>query len=185
MDKIIAFIIVSYIIFKTFSRFLSGGEGEKKGTSRQPPFPPPRKAPFPPLETKTRSAPSPDFPSTWREVGQILRDLKREAEGKQEGIKNKISEKIPHQEVNVTQHKKIRKDDQKDRYSFQKKMHPKKHTEWMFPIDRSKTIGEERIERDYISFDQPGLFLQGIILTEILLPPMARRNHLLPPYLRG
>jgi hypothetical protein len=184
MDKIITFIIISYIVYKFFSRFLSGEEGEEKGTHRHPPIPPHRKAPFPPSKTETRPASSPDFSSIWREVSQSLRDLKRQAEGQKEGIKIPEKIPIPHREVSVTQHTKRIKDAQKDRASIQKKIHPKKLTEETVPFGKAKTIREEKIERDYISFDQPGLFLQGIILSEILRPPMARRNHLLPPYLR-
>ncbi len=178
MDKIITFIIISYIIIKSLSRFLSGEAEEKK---RKPPSSLPSKA-------ETRPAPHPDFPSTWREVGQILRDLKREAEGQQEGIK--IPEQIPHGEVSITKQREgigniIRKDDQKERVSIKKRMRPKKLKEGVAQIAKAKTIREEKIERAGIPFDQPGIFLQGIILSEILGPPVARRNHLLPPCLRG
>lgn len=181
MDKIITLIIV-YYLFKSLFRFLSGEQGKNKGTTRQPPIPPHRPTPSPPIKSETRSAPRPDFPSSWREVGQVLTDLKRQA-NEQKGIK--IPHETPHQQLRITQHIKKEKDDQEDQSPAQKQMPPKGHIKETSSPDMTKIVQEDKIERDYISFDQPGLFLQGIILSEILRPPMAMRNHLVPPYLRG
>lgn len=188
MDKIITLIIIFYILRSVY-RFISKEAEDKKdtkGASRQPHIPTARPTPSPYSKTGAgRPAPRQDFPSTWREVGQILRDLKREAEEKQEGIK--IHDEIPilRQKESAIQHTKRIKDTQKEGASIQKKVHPKKLTEETVSLGKAKIIRKDKIEMAEIAFDQPGLFLQGIILSEILRPPMVRRNHLLPPYLRG
>jgi hypothetical protein len=87
--------------------------------------------------------------------------------------------------MKTTQHKEEKKDDQEDQSPAQKQMPPKRRIKETGPPDKAKIIQEDKIESDYIPFDQPGLFLQGIILSEILRPPLARRNHSVPPYLRG
>ena len=184
IDKIITLIVLYYVL-KFIYRLISKEEEKKRDAGRQPHIPPARPTPPPSPKTETRTSPRPNFSSTWREISQVLRDLKSEMEGRQDGIK--IPEKIPapHQEVTVTHHTKRIKAAQKDRAFNQKRIHPKKLTEEKVPLVKAKTIREEKIERYHIYFDQPGLFLQGIILAEILRPPMARRDHLLPPYMRG
>jgi len=107
MDKIITLIIVFYI-FKSLFRFLSGEQGKTKGTTWQPPIPPHRPTPAPPTKSEPRSAPRLYFPSSWREIGQVLTDLKRQAD-EQKGIK--IPHETPHQQMKTTQHKKEKKDE--------------------------------------------------------------------------
>lgn len=180
-------LIIIFIIFKSLSSFFSEEEKKKREAGRQSHIPPAHPT-YPPSSKTGTSRPSSgqDLPLTWGEIGKVLRDLKREAEGKQGGFK--IPEELPasHQEVSVTQHKEIRREDRKAPSPVHKKVRPKKFIEETVSLVKKETIRKDKIEGTEISFDQPGLLIQGIILSEILRPPVAiRSNNLLPPYLRG
>ncbi|MGA1840979.1 MAG: hypothetical protein ACMUIU_10170 [bacterium] len=180
-------LIIIFIIFKSLSSFFSGEEEKKRQAGRQPHIPPARPTYPPYSKTETGRPPSgQDLPLTWSEIGKVLRDLKREAAGKQVGFKTPDEIPVPHQEASVTQHKEIRREDQKAPSPVHKKIRPKKVTRETVSLVKEKTIRKDKIEGAEISFEQPGLLIQGIILSEILRPPVAIRSNRLPPhYLRG
>jgi hypothetical protein len=181
MDKLI-FLIVIYYIFKSLFRFLSGDQGKKKETTWQPPTHPHRPAPSPTAKSRTDSGPYADFPSNWSEIKQVFTEIKRQAEGQKDF---KTPHEIPNHQVSVPQYKKGKKDDQQDQVSLKKQMPQKMLAEETTPLSKPRIVHEVNIETGFVSFDQPGLFLQGIILSEVLRPPLARRDHFVPPYMRG
>ena len=183
INEIITLIII-FFIFKSLYTFFSEEEKKKREAGRQSDIPPAHTT-YPPSSKIGTRIPSSgqDLPLTWSEIGKVLRDLKRESEGKfriPEGLP------APQPEVSVTQHKEIRGEDRKAPSPVHKKVRPRKFLEESVSLVKKETIRKDKIEGTEISFDQPGLLIQGIILSEILRPPVAiRSNRLLPPYLRG
>jgi hypothetical protein len=184
MDKIITLIILFYV-FKKIYRFLTGAsERQHQGSV---PHPPSRDQKPPDTSiSKTSPPPHPTFPSTFRDFVQVLTDIKRQMDEQRVG---KTSEQIPPQDIEVSEQLKSEK--LKVESHLQKKKGPIQGMkqkicsgERMLP-DEAKMIRADKIEMEAISFDQPGIFLQGIILSEILRPPLARRIPFKPPYLRG
>ena len=102
INKIIVLIIIFFmlkslviLILKSLYGFFPEEEKKKREFGRQPHTPS--------LKAGTGRSPSgQDLPLTWGEIGKVLRDLKGDAEGRQEGFK--IPEELPHtqQEVSVT-----------------------------------------------------------------------------------
>ncbi|MGA1864463.1 MAG: hypothetical protein ACMUHX_05325 [bacterium] len=188
IDKIIILIII-FFVFKSVFRFFSEEEEKKRKAGSQSHIPPVRTTHPPPSKTETGRPPSgQDLPLTWSEIRKVLRDLKTEAEGKQGGFK--IPEEFPARQPEAifiqTQHEEIRREDQKAPSPVHKKIRPKKVTGETVSLVKEKAVRKDKIKGAEISFDQPGLLIQGIILSEILRPPVAiRSNRLLPPYLRG
>jgi hypothetical protein len=75
---------------------------------------------------------------------------------------------------------------QEEGISGQKRKPQGIHDKGLLPPAEPRAVSEDKREMtDTICFDEPGLFLQGIILAEVLRPPLSRRKHLMPPYLRG
>ena len=168
MDKIIFYIIIFYFI-SIISRFFK--DKGKKGR-RQPPGLPPQPSRYPP---PTRPSPLP-FPrrDTGRPPGPILTPQETEAlhilkdwETRAGRLKSrKLEQPIPAKKSETARVKK------------EVKSIPK-----MIKPAVGKKIGVLAEARAF--FHDPEEVRQGIIISEILRPPLARRNPLLPPFLRG
>jgi hypothetical protein len=52
-------------------------------------------------------------------------------------------------------------------------------------ISRKEIAGEEIAGEQILFLSNPAMLLQGVIMSEILRPPLARRDRFLMPYLRG
>ena len=178
MDKLIV-IIVLYYVFKHLFRFLTTDQERRKGTTPHPPsghYQPPHRPPVSPASKGGRGTPhTPDFPKNLREFGQILKDLKWEAEiPRRTGIQQRAPRQVFPQVETGVKKKAVQKrppSDQRER-----------------PGTREEVRGDDtepmREERATIPFDQPESFLHGIILSEILRPPISMRVPRLPPYMR-
>ena len=178
MDRIITIIIILYI-FKKLYEAISGDQRGGKGTPTYPNLP---RSQRPSSSTTVKSQtghPHPGAPKGWQDMRRILTDQKRISEAQKgadtlKGIpRNPI--KAEKQEIRF----------QGKRAPSQENMAKEEAAERQMPSTESKIVPQEKLERDIISFDQPGLFLQGIILSEILGPPVSMKNHIMSPYMRG
>ena len=178
MDKLII-IIVLYYVFKHLFRFLTADQERRKGTTVHQPsvhHRPPHRPPVSPASKGGRVTPhAPDFPKNLREFGQILKDLKWEAE-----IPRGTSpqQRAPRQVFPQVEPGGRKRAEQKRPLSGQRER-PGTGEEV-----RGDDIEPMREERATIPFDQPESFLHGIILSEILRPPISMRVPRLPPYMR-
>ena len=168
MDKIIFYIIIFYFISVISRIFKDKG---KKGR-RQPPGLPPHPSRYPP---PTRPSPLP-FPQkdTGRPPGPILTPQETEAlhilkdwETRAGRLKSrKIEQPIP----------------AKKSEALRSKTEEKPSLKMIKPAVVKKAGVPAETEA---FFHNPAEVRQGIIISEILRPPLARRNPLLPPFLRG
>lgn len=184
MDKLII-IIVLYYVFKHLFRFLTSDQERGKGTTLHPPsghYQPPHGPPVSPASKGGRVSPRPpDFPKNLREFGQILKDLKWEAANiRREGP----PQQAPQQIFPQVQTGGRKREAQKRPLSVQRERPAMVVAEGKVSADDIRAIQEEKTTEFSIGFDQPELFLHGIILSEILRPPISMRVPLVPPYMR-
>ena len=168
MDKIIFYIIIFYFI-SVISRILK--DKSKKGKRQLPGLPPhPSRFPQP-----TRPSPLP-FPQkdTGRSPGTILTPQEREALHILKDWETRAGRL------------KSRKREQPIPAKKSKDARVKKEEKPILKIVKpaaAKKVGVPAEAR--ILFHTAAEVRQGIIISEILRPPLARRNPLLPPFLRG
>ena len=181
MDRIITIIIALYI-FKKFYEAFSRDQRGKRGGTPHPPLPGQR--PSPPTTVKDQAGHShPAVPKGRPDIRQVLTEFKKalELEDANLGL-----EGIPRLKATPikTGREKIRA--QEEGVSDQKGKPQGTHGRESLPPDESKMVSEDKREMtDMIHLDEPEILLQGIILAEVLRPPLSRRTHLMPPYLRG
>jgi hypothetical protein len=167
MDKIVFSIIIFYFI-SVVSRILK--DKGKKGR-RQPPGLPPQPSRYPP---PTRPSPLP-FPQkdTGRPPAPILTPQETEA-------------------LHILKDWETRAGRLKSR-KLEQPLPAKKTADARFKTEKPilkmiKPAVEKKAgvpAEDKTFFHNPEQVRQGIIISEILRPPLARRNPLLPPFLRG
>ena len=166
MDKIIFYIILFYFI-SIFFRFLKDKDKKKRG---QRPTLPPQPSHYP---APTRPPPR---PSRQEGLGKpsrpILTPQEREA-------------------LHILDEWEIRASRLKSRIPVPPRPTKKREisrakTDEKPVLKREKPMVKEKITApEEAFFSRPADVKQGIIISEILRPPLARRNLFLPPYLRG
>lgn len=168
MDKIIFYIIIFYFI-SVISRILK--DKGKKGR-RLPPGLPPQPSRYPPpthpspLPFPQKDAgrpPGPILTPHEREALHILKDWEtRAGRLKSRKLEEQLSTKKSEDARVKTEEKSITK------------------------IIKPAVAKKAGVPFEYKTlFHNPAEVRQGIIISEILRPPLARRNPLLPPFLRG
>ncbi|MGA1791150.1 MAG: hypothetical protein ACMUIM_06670 [bacterium] len=180
MDRIITIIIILYI-FKKFYEAFSGDQGEKRGSTPHPPLPGTQR-PSPSTTAKDQTGHFPPVaPKGRQDIRQVLTEFKKaqEMDKERQGLQG-----IPRQRMTPIKAEREKTQAQEEGISVQKREPKGMHDKG--PHSAPKVVSKDNREiTDIISFDEPGLFLQGIILAEVLRPPVSRRKHLMPPYLRG
>ena len=180
MDRIITIIIILYI-FKKFYEAFSGDQGGKRGSTPHPTLPGTQR-PSPSTTTKDQTGHLPRaVPKGRPDIRQVLTEFKRaqEMDKERQGLHG-----IPRQRMTPIRAEREKIRAQEEGISVQKR--ESKGVQDKGPPSAPKLVSEDKREMtDMISFDEPGLFLQGIILAEVLRPPVSRRKHLMPPYMRG
>jgi len=171
MDKIVFYIIIFYFI-SVISRILK--DKGKKGR-RLPPGLPPKPSRYPPPTRTSRPSPLP-FPSkdAGKPPGTILTPQENEAlhilkdwETRAGRLKSrKLEQPIPAKKSGAL----LSKTDEKPILKIVKPAFGEKAG--LPTVDKTFFHNAEEVR-------------QGIIISEILRPPLARRNPLLPPFLRG